>query len=135
MRRVESRFVRRVLLIVALGLFLAGCGGEETVAPTGPVVGTLPKAEKGDPAAGKAVFTDTGCGGCHTFKAAATKGTVGPDLDEALKGKDAAFIEKSITDPNAEIASGFAANIMPPDYGTQLDSKQLADLVAFLQQG
>jgi cytochrome c oxidase subunit II len=103
------------------------------VAPTGPVVGTLPKAEKGDPAAGKVVFTDTGCGGCHTFQAAGTKGTVGPDLDKALKGKDAAFIEESITDPNAEVASGFAQGIMPQDYGTRLDSKQLADLVAFLQ--
>jgi mono/diheme cytochrome c family protein len=103
------------------------------VAPTGPVVGTLPKAEKGDPAAGKAVFTDSGCGGCHTFQAAGTKATVGPDLDEALAGKDAAFIEESITDPNAEVASGFAQNVMPQNYGSQLDSKQLADLVAFLQ--
>jgi cytochrome c oxidase subunit 2 len=125
--------VRRVLIIVSLGLLLAGCGGEKTVSPTGPVQGTLPKAEKGDPAAGKKVFTDTGCGGCHTFKAAGTKGTVGPDLDKALKGKDAAFIEESITDPNAEVASGFAQGIMPQDYGSQLDSQQLADLVAVLQ--
>ena len=127
--------MRRVLIIACLGLFLAGCGGEKTVSPTGPVEGTLPKAEQVDPAAGKAVFVDSGCGGCHTFKPAATKGTVGPDLDEALQGKDAAFIEESITDPNAEVASGFGPNIMPQDYGTQLDSKQRADLVAFLQQG
>lgn len=103
------------------------------MAPTGPVVGTLPKAEKGDPAAGKAVFVDAGCGGCHAFKAAATKATVGPDLDEALKGKDADFIEESIKEPNAEIAQGFAPNIMPQDYGSQLESQELADLVAFLQ--
>ena len=75
--------MRRVLLIVVLGLFLAGCGGEETVAPTGPVVGTLPQAEKGDPAAGKTVFTDAGCGGCHTLAAAGSSGTVGPNLDES----------------------------------------------------
>ena len=47
--------------------------------------------------------------------------TIGPDLDEALKGKDAAFIKTSITDPNAEIASGFQPNIMPAGYGSQLD--------------
>ena len=125
--------MRRVLLIVVFGLFLAGCGGEETIAPTGPVVGTLPKAEKGDAAAGKAVFADAGCGGCHTFKAAGTNGSVGPNLDEALKGKDADFIEESIEDPNAEVAQGFAPNIMPQDYGSQLSSKEIADLVAFLQ--
>ena len=103
------------------------------MSPTGPVEGTLPKAEKGNAAAGKAVFIDAGCGGCHTFKAAGTKGTVGPDLDKALKGKDADFIEESIKDPNAEVASGFSPGIMPQDYGSQLTSKEIADLVAFLQ--
>ena len=125
--------MRRVLIIAFLGLLLAGCGGEKTVSPTGPVVGTLPKAEKGDAAAGKAVFTDAGCGGCHAFKAAGTNASVGPNLDEALKGKDAAFIEESIKDPNAEVASGFSPGIMPQDYGSQLSSKEIADLVAFLQ--
>jgi cytochrome c oxidase subunit 2 len=125
--------VRRVLLIVVFGLLLAGCGGEETVAPTGPVVGTLPKAEKGDAAAGKKVFADAGCGGCHAFQAAGTNASVGPNLDEALKGKDAAFIEESIKDPNAEVASGFSPNVMPQDYASSLSSKEIADLVAFLQ--
>jgi cytochrome c oxidase subunit 2 len=57
---------------------------------------------------------------------------VGPDLDEVLKGKDAAFIHESIVDPEAEIASGYSAGIMPGVYGEQLDEKQLADLVAYL---
>jgi cytochrome c oxidase subunit II len=103
------------------------------VRPTGPVEGTLPTAEKGNPEAGKKVFADNGCGGCHTFEAAGTSGTTGPSLDEALKGKDAAFIEKSITDPNGEVASGFAPNIMPQDYGSKLSAQELADIVAFLQ--
>ena len=103
------------------------------MSPTGPVSGTLPKAEKGDAAAGKTVFADAGCGGCHSFKAAGTSASVGPDLDETLKGKDAAFIEESIKDPNAEVAQGFAPSIMPQDYASQLSSKEIADLVAFLQ--
>jgi mono/diheme cytochrome c family protein len=126
--------VRRALLILFSGLLLAGCGGEKTVSPTGPVEGTLPKAEKGNPETGKTVYADNGCGGCHTFEAAGTSGRTGPNLDEALKGKDAAFIEQSIVDPNAEVASGFAENIMPQDYGSQLSQQELADLVAFLQQ-
>ena len=37
----------------------------------------------------------------------ARQGGVGPDLDETLAGKDAAFIEESIVDPNAEVEGGF----------------------------
>jgi cytochrome c oxidase subunit II len=127
--------VRRPVLIVLFALLLAGCGGEKTVSPTGPVEGSLPKAAKGDAAGGKKVFNDAGCGGCHVFTPAGSKGTLGPNLDETLKGKSADFVRASIVDPNAEIASGFQPNIMPPDYGSQLPAKQIADLVAFLQQG
>jgi cytochrome c oxidase subunit II len=125
--------VRRLALIAVLGALLAGCGGGETVSPTGPVEGTLPEAQAGDPAAGKTLFTELGCGGCHALEAAGTNGQTGPDLDESLQGKDADFIRESIVNPNAEVAEGFQPGIMP-NYGEQLDSKQVADLVAFLQQ-
>lgn len=124
----------RALVILFGVLLLAGCGGEKTVSPTGSVEGTLPKAAKGNPAAGKKLFADNGCGGCHTFKAAGANGKIGPNLDDVLKGKDAEFVKTSITDPNAEIASGFQPNIMPQNYGSQLTSEQIADLVAFLTQ-
>jgi mono/diheme cytochrome c family protein len=127
--------VRRVPLILLFALFLAGCGGEKTVSPTGPVEGELPKAAKGNPANGKTVFTGAGgCGGCHTFSDAGTNASLGPDLDESLQGKDAEFIEEAIVNPNAEVASGFQPNIMPQDYGSDLSRQQLADLVAYLDQ-
>lgn len=91
----------------------------------------------GDPAAGKEIFVTTAqppCASCHTLAEANASGTVGPDLDEVLKGKDAAFIHESIVNPEAEIAPGFSGGIMPAVYGDQLDDQQLADLVAFLQQ-
>jgi mono/diheme cytochrome c family protein len=132
---VDSPLVARVVLIVFAGLLLAGCGGEKTVSPTGAVVGSLPKAAKGDPAAGKKGFNDSGCGGCHAFTPAGSSGNIGPDLDKVLKGKSADFIKQSIVDPNAEIAPGYQPNVMPAGYGSQLNSKQLADLVAFLQKG
>ena len=125
--------MRRAGLIVLFATLLVGCGGEETVSPTGPVEGTLPKAEAGNPAQGKALFTSSGCGGCHTFKAAGSAGKTGPDLDQTLQGKDAAYIRESIVDPNATIASGFQPGIMP-SYGEQLESNEVANLVAFLQQ-
>jgi mono/diheme cytochrome c family protein len=131
----------RLLLALILGVLLAGCGGETTVAPTAEtVIGTLPGAEtvnvaSGDPTAGKATFTETAsppCSSCHTYGPAGSTAKVGPNLDTVLKGKDAQFIVESITDPSAEVTAGFQ-DIMPKDYGTQLDQKQLADLVAFLQ--
>lgn len=125
----------RAVLVAFAVLLVAGCGGEKTVAPTGPVVGTLPKAGKANPAAGKKVFSDSGCSGCHTFQPAGATGQIGPDLDKALKGKDANFIKESITDPNKEIAPGYQPNVMPQSYGSQLTSQQINDLVAFLQTG
>ena len=123
----------RALLIVLGVLLLAGCGGEEVVSPTGQVSGTLPKAAAANPANGKTVFASSGCGSCHTLKEAAASGKVGPNLDDALKGKDETFIKESITDPNKDIASGFQPNIMPQSYGSQLTSQQLNDLVAYLK--
>ena len=94
-------------------------------------------AQTGDPAAGKQIFTATAqppCASCHTLKEAGATGTVGPNLDEVLKGKDANFIHESIVSPNAQIASGFQPGIMPETYSQQLNDKQIADLVAFLVQ-
>jgi mono/diheme cytochrome c family protein len=105
---------------------------------TGPTeTGGTRQATEGDPAAGKEIFTASAqppCASCHTLQEAGASGTVGPNLDEVLKGKDAAFIHESIVDPGAEVATGYTAGIMPTTYAQQLDEKQLADLVAFLEQ-
>ncbi len=121
--------------------------GESTSAQTtgtttaGTTTGTTPTetggGQAGDPAAGKEIFTSTAqpqCASCHTLKEAGATGTVGPNLDEVLKGKDANFIHESIVSPNAQIASGFQPGIMPETYSQQLNDKQLADVVAFLVQ-
>ena len=124
-------------ILATVALVAAGCGSEGTTEPRPQtVIGTLQTettVTKGDPAAGKAVFDAQGCGSCHTFEPAGSTGNVGPNLSDALKDKDAAFIQQSIVDPNAEIASGFQPNIMPQTYGSSLSSKEIADLVAFLQ--
>jgi mono/diheme cytochrome c family protein len=106
----------------------------ETGTGTGTGTGQQPA---GDPAAGKEIFTTTAqppCSSCHTLKEAGATQTIGPNLDEVLKGKDAAFIHESIVDPKAEVATGYQPGIMPDTYGEQLDEQQLADLVAFLVQ-
>jgi mono/diheme cytochrome c family protein len=113
--------------------------GETETEPPGTTTGEAEPqppagAAQGDPAAGRQVFEAQGCGGCHTFSAAGTSGTVGPNLDE-VQGQDAESVEEAIVEPNAEVASGFAPNVMPQDYGENLTQEQLDDLVAFLTQG
>jgi len=93
-----------------------------------------PAAQEGKAPDGKVVFSAQGCGSCHTFKAAGAAGTVGPDLDSALQGKDAAFVRESIVDPNKEIAQGYQPNIMPANFEQTLTPTQINDLVAFLTQ-
>jgi cytochrome c2 len=44
--------------------------------------GSFTITNPGDPANGKKLFGSTGCGQCHTMKAAGTKGTSGPNLDK-----------------------------------------------------
>jgi len=104
----------------------------QTTPGTEPTPTETQPAPEGDPAAGRTIFEAQGCGGCHSFSAAGTSSEVGPDLDEALQGKDPGFIRESIVDPNKEIASGFAPNVMPQDFGEKLSDKELDDLVAFL---
>ena len=102
------------------------------------MIGTVPEGETiepGDAEAGKAVFTEDAqpsCGNCHTYGPAGTTQTLGPNLDEALQGKDAQFIAEQIINPDSDITEGFPDNLMPEDYGQKLSEKQLSDLVAFL---
>jgi mono/diheme cytochrome c family protein len=133
--------VRRAAVIAVFGALLAGCGGEETIGPLAETVeGRAPQAQpqpKGDPQAGKAVFTGKGCGGCHTFTPAGTSQTVGPDLDDLRQYAERAgqpldeFTRESITQPDAYVEQGFSEGVMPPWSGTD---EELANLVAFLTQ-
>ncbi len=138
--------MRRVLTaLAALGTVaaLAGCGAEGVVRPLPQKVeGPLPKAAaipKGDPAAGKQLFAQNGCGGCHTFAPAGSNGKVGPDLDhlaadaqKANQGSLEKYAFDSIKNPNAYLVPGYKPGVMPPF--ASLGDKKIADLVAFLTQ-
>ena len=79
-------------------------------------------------------FFATNCGGCHTLSAAGTTGTIGPNLDDVLPGQPPAQVSESIVDPEAQIASGFPAGVMPANYGETLTPQQLRQLVQYLIQ-
>lgn len=97
------------------------------------------------PSAGKQVFSANGCASCHTLAAANATGTVGPNLDTRLKSDCAlpasqkirgttldACIQKAIVDPYAYLPSGYAAGVMPSNFGTKLKPNEITALVNFL---
>jgi cytochrome c oxidase subunit II len=101
-----------------------GGGGGQAAAPDAKALFTNGKDSSGA----------TPCGACHTLSEASTNGTTGPNLDQVLKGKDAAFIKQSIVQPDAEIAKGFGKGIMPPNYGSTLSGAEVDALVKFLSE-
>lgn len=96
------------------------------------VPGAAPPKVEGGP--GAQVFANNGCGGCHTLAAAKSGGTTGPDLNEVLPGQTPAMIEESIVDPNAKIAKGYPAHVMPETFGEKLSPKELENLIEFLSE-
>jgi len=94
------------------------------------VPGAAPPKVPGGP--GAQVFANNGCGGCHTLAAAKSGGTTGPNLDEVLPGQSAAMIEESIVDPNAKIAKGYPAGVMPQNFKTLIKPSEIKQLVQYL---
>jgi cbb3-type cytochrome c oxidase subunit III len=66
-----SRTPAVAALVLALGLVGAGCG-------TGGLAASGSDKDKG-----RQLFTDK-CGGCHTLASAGSRGTIGPNLDDAF---------------------------------------------------
>jgi mono/diheme cytochrome c family protein len=149
MRRVT---LLTVLLVSALAVVAAGCGGEqsqtaspetvkgetttqttttETETTTSESTETETTSEttttetsttpKGDPVAGKAIFTGaSGCTGCHTLADAGSSGTVGPNLDDAKPSFDLAY---------DRVTNGQGGM---PSFQTSLTDQQRADVAAYV---
>jgi mono/diheme cytochrome c family protein len=66
-----------VVLLAALALAAAGCGGQ----------GSSRHAAAGQPT-GEQIFASAGCAKCHTLAAAGSHGTVGPNLDQLQPAYD-----------------------------------------------
>jgi mono/diheme cytochrome c family protein len=137
--RVSSVPMRRaalLLVLLAVGVGLAGCGGGETETATPETVaGSLPEdttaadtgegteeLPEGNAEAGGEVFAANGCGSCHTFEAAGSSGSVGPNLDEASPDYEGAF---------TTIKNGRGGM---PAFEGQLSDQQIADVAAYVSE-
>lgn len=129
---------RRAAFLALLAAVVAGCGSGEEVRPLPEgVEGTLPAqtapaeteteaagepAGEGDPAAGKGVFLEAGCGACHILADAGTTGTIGPSLDERKPGFDLAV---------DRVTNGMG---VMPAFKDQLDEQKIRDVATYVSQ-
>jgi mono/diheme cytochrome c family protein len=70
------------------------------------------------------------CSSCHDL--GGSEADVGPPLNGIGKRLSAGEIMQAIFDPNATIAEGYEADIMPPDFGEQMYVSELTLIVDYL---
>jgi cytochrome c553 len=105
-----ARLQLRCVAFAIAVLMLASCGGDSG-------------AGSGDPLAGKRLFASEGCANCHTFAAAGSKGTTGPDLDSV--GPSPERVIRQLRKPGG----------IMPSFADKLSTKQKRDLAAFVGAG
>lgn len=76
------------------------------------------------------IVDEFGCGACHVI--GEDEGDMGPALNVIGGAFDAAYIRRGILDPNADIAEGFEADMMPDDFGAQMYAVEVELLVEYL---
>jgi mono/diheme cytochrome c family protein len=122
-RLVEGEDAKDVAAYVA---FAAQRPGEDQ--------GALAQAGLAGATTGEQIFTAAGCGGCHALAKAGSNGTIGPSLDDlasAAQGSPEEFVRESVLDPDAMVAEGFQAGVMPSFEG-KLTDEQIQALVQYL---
>jgi cbb3-type cytochrome c oxidase subunit III len=91
------------------------------VAATAGVNGSEAKAPSTTSTDGKTIFT-TNCGSCHTLKAAGTKGTIGPNLDQVKPPPTFALAQHQVEN---------GGGVMPAFKG-RLTDKQITSVAHFV---
>ena len=102
--------------------------------------GAAPEEGEDPVAAGRQIFTSTGCNACHTLADADATSEVGPNLDElanVAEDREARlsaeeYVEEAIVDPPAFVVKGFSGDTMPGNYGDQLTPEEIDTLVKYL---
>jgi len=88
--------------------------------------------EEGPATTGVAAIEKFGCSACHDLEG--SEADIGPNLHGLSKKYNAEQIANAIINPNAEIAKGFEADIMPGDFGEQMRVSELNLIVKYLMK-
>lgn len=119
--------------IDALIAFLQDRAGIEVTVPLpseAPAAATDAAEEEGPATTAEAVIDAYGCAACHDLLGSG--GDIGPPLAGIGARLDRDVIRRAIISPNAEIAKGYEADIMPQDFAEQMRASELELLVEYL---
>lgn len=129
-------------LILVLAIMLVACGGGGDDGGGEEAAG----GSVGDAANGEELYNQViigsasapGCVTCHSIEPDVV--LVGPS-HAGLAGRAGTYVEgvaaedylrESITNPNAHIVEGFTPDVMYQNYGTELQARDINDLVAYM---
>ncbi|WP_340107730.1 cytochrome c [Pikeienuella sp. HZG-20] len=109
-------------------------------AAAAPSPGPAPAAPADPAALGAALVEDNGCTACHAptgdvVVGPGWGGLYGEDVtlaDGSNAHVDDAYLTTAITDPNAQVAAGFDADVMPP-YADILSDDEIVAIVAYIR--
>ncbi|MBI4936855.1 MAG: c-type cytochrome [Nitrosomonadales bacterium] len=88
------------------------------------------KAEEAPLTTPEAVVNKYGCGACHVI--AGQSGSLGPNLSKIGATRNKEYLRQAMLDPDAVIAKGFTAGMMPKNYGEQMKAKELEMLLNYM---
>lgn len=121
---MRRSIVALAFLVGVLALVGAGCGGSddssEPEATTPTETATDGGAASGDPTNGEQVYASAGCGSCHTFEAAGSSGSIGPNLDDLGPSFDTVV---------TQVTNGGGAM---PSFSDELSEQEIRDVAAFV---
>jgi len=114
-----------VVLLATSGGGASGASGADGASAQAPAAAPATTTLGREASAGRLVFAQMGCGGCHHLAAAGSNGPIGPSLDDALPHHTRASLLAKIRDPGT-------GSVMPGDFARRMTPAQLQALVTFL---
>jgi cytochrome c6 len=117
MLRLLDRGTMLVSVAAAVLLVIALFAGPDVIGAKQKVRYVIPS---GTAPSGAQVFASSGCGGCHTLKAAGASGSIGPNLDQ---------LRPSASAVAAIVKSGGGSM---PSFASKLNGAQISAVAAYV---